>query len=80
MQECLYASPPQLTPPHTFPHVFVDPQGVFVLSDNSFRWLSRVPPMSSAAGNPEKEEALREMALLHLHLPCGIIRGGWTSP
>ena len=46
-----------------------------MLSDNNFRWLSRLQPVASAAGDPGREEALREAALLHLHLPCGIIRG-----
>ncbi len=50
-------------------------QGVYVLSDSNFRWLSRVPPAASAVGDPLKEAALRQMAATHLHLPCGIIRG-----
>ncbi|GAX76585.1 hypothetical protein CEUSTIGMA_g4031.t1 [Chlamydomonas eustigma] len=50
-------------------------KGVYVLTDNNFRWLSRSPPISSAGGDPSQEEALREVALQHLHLPCGILRG-----
>ena len=50
-----------------------------MLSDNNFRWLSRLQPVASAAGDPGREEALREAALLHLHLPCGIIRGRRTG-
>ncbi len=48
-----------------------------MLQDNSFRWLQRFTPMASAASDPAREEALRKAITAHLHLPCGIIRGGW---
>lgn len=63
---------PALHPPH---RPFAPNQGVFVLSDSNFRWLQRLPTMVSAGQVPEQEEAIRQQALLHLHLPCGIIAG-----
>jgi hypothetical protein len=50
-------------------------KGVYVLTDNSFRWLTHLPPLSSPGGDLSQEEVLRQTAALHLHLPCGILRG-----
>jgi hypothetical protein len=51
-------------------------QGIYVLQDNSFRWLLRLalpgPPPDSAQG---RSEALVAAAQPYLELPCGLIRG-----
>lgn len=50
-------------------------RGVYVLSDNNFRWLSRLPTLASAGEDAAQEAEVRQTALAHLYLPCGIIRG-----
>ena len=47
-------------------------QGVYVLTDSRFRWLSRL------AGAPPGPE-LDAVVLRSLHLPCGIVRGALTG-
>lgn len=48
-------------------------RGIYVLQDNTFRWLQRILPSNSA--DAAQQEAVRKLAQLHLHLPCGILRG-----
>jgi len=49
-------------------------RGVYVLQDNNFKWLQRLAP-AAPVQDPAREEALKKLAISHLHLPCGIIRG-----
>jgi hypothetical protein len=54
------------------------PQGIYVLQDNSFRWLLRVSPtapLGPSASDAAKEE-FRRAVHSQLYLPCGIVRGG----
>eukprot|EP00850_Spirogloea_muscicola_P008061 SM000042S15328 [mRNA] locus=s42:363418:364849:- [translate_table: standard] len=59
-------------------------QGVFVLQDNRFRWLTRISP----AGTPPHEGpttkdggpvSATQAAGQYLYFPCGLIRGALTS-
>lgn len=50
-------------------------QGVYVLFDSDFRWLSRLPTIASAGGDPVREQEVKAAAMAQLYLPCGIIRG-----
>ncbi|ORY86099.1 NO signaling/Golgi transport ligand-binding domain-containing protein [Protomyces lactucae-debilis] len=47
-------------------------RGVYVLTDNKFRWFSK---MSSRAGRPETDK----LASLYLWFPCGMIRGALAN-
>ncbi|KAF5825736.1 transport protein particle component, partial [Dunaliella salina] len=48
-------------------------RGVYVLQDNNFRWLHRFAAVPQ--GDPSLAAETHKLALSHLHLPCGIIRG-----
>ncbi|KAF8063037.1 trappc6b [Scenedesmus sp. PABB004] len=52
-------------------------RGIYVLQDNSFRWLLRVAP-AAALPDGARGEFLAAAALPYLELPCGIIRGALT--
>eukprot|EP00879_Flechtneria_rotunda_P011643 GHRR01012163.1.p1 GENE.GHRR01012163.1~~GHRR01012163.1.p1 ORF type:complete len:174 (+),score=76.06 GHRR01012163.1:1447-1968(+) len=52
-------------------------RGIYVLQDNSFRWLLRVVP-ATALPEHVKPEYLTTAAQPYLELPCGIIRGSFT--
>mmetsp|Transcript_36816 Transcript_36816/g.83305 ORF Transcript_36816/g.83305 Transcript_36816/m.83305 type:complete len:185 (-) Transcript_36816:168-722(-) len=54
-----------------------DRHGYYIIQDTSFRWLEQLsPPASSGGGDTGARDAgLHEAALLHLSLPCGLIRG-----
>lgn len=63
------------------------PQGIYVLQDNTFRWLLRLAPVSKVASEAERGELLAQLAQPYLALPCGILRGaflhgfhGWDCP
>ena len=58
--------------------VIVD-QGIYVLQDNSFRWLQRISPVSQGTDKSARSEALKEVAQLHLHLPCGLVKGNAST-
>ena len=60
---------------HTLTHMQIHAQGVYVLQDNSFRWIQR---FASAPLDPALTAEMHKLALDHLHLPCGIIRG-WCA-
>mmetsp|Transcript_114821 Transcript_114821/g.245121 ORF Transcript_114821/g.245121 Transcript_114821/m.245121 type:complete len:185 (+) Transcript_114821:80-634(+) len=51
--------------------VQTDRRNNYIVQDSCFRWLEQFAP--PPGGGPDAE--LRELALLHLALPCGIIRG-----
>jgi len=67
-----------------------DRRGNYIIHDNSFRWLSHfsaLPPATDLAGanagaaaaaaiRSGAEAELQEAVMLHLAMPCGIIRGG----
>jgi hypothetical protein len=61
------------------------PQGVFVLSDNNFRWLSRLPPAPPAGSDPPTPEAASQRAAAaaaasnQLHLACGLLAGALSQ-
>ena len=46
-----------------------------MLFDSDFRWLSRLPTIASAGGDPVREQEVKAAAMAQLYLPCGIIRG-----
>jgi hypothetical protein len=46
-------------------------QGVFVVQDFSFRWLAGI--------SSDSEQHTKEMALLFLVFPCGLIRGALAN-
>lgn len=47
-------------------------RGIYVLQDNTFRWLQHIVPSS---GDSAQQESIKSLAQLYLHLPCGILRG-----
>lgn len=52
-----------------------DRMGIYIIQDHSFRWLEHF----SCAEEPQAElQRVQELALLHLALPCGILRGALT--
>lgn len=52
-----------------------DRMGIYIIQDHSFRWLEQF----SCAEEPQAElQRVQELALLHLALPCGILRGALT--
>lgn len=53
-------------------------QGIYVLQDNSFRWLLRLSPATTI---PEayRSDYITNVAQPYLELPCGIIRGKQNS-
>jgi hypothetical protein len=57
----------------------VAPQGIYVLQDNSFRWLLRLAPASALPDGSSRAEYLTSVAQPYLELPCGLIRGGRLS-
>jgi hypothetical protein len=55
--------------------MLLPPQGIYMLQDNSFRWLLRVAPAAAAPEGSRPAEYLASVAQPYLELPCGIIRG-----
>lgn len=53
-------------------------QGIYVLQDNSFRWLLRLAPASVLPEGSSRAEYLTSVAQPYLELPCGLIRGRWA--
>jgi hypothetical protein len=53
-------------------------QGIYMLQDNSFRWLLRVAPAAAAPEGSRPAEYLATVAQPYLELPCGIIRGRFS--
>jgi hypothetical protein len=58
--------------------LLLPPQGIYMLQDNSFRWLLRVAPAAAAPEASRPAEYLATVAQPYLELPCGIIRGGFA--
>lgn len=61
-------------------------QGVFVLQDNRFRWLTRIsvdalPPTGAQNESAVAANASRasQAAGQYLYFPCGLIRGALTN-
>eukprot|EP00927_Polykrikos_kofoidii_P022585 TRINITY_DN21021_c0_g1_i1.p1 TRINITY_DN21021_c0_g1~~TRINITY_DN21021_c0_g1_i1.p1 ORF type:complete len:199 (-),score=40.67 TRINITY_DN21021_c0_g1_i1:45-641(-) len=50
-----------------------DSRGFYVIHDNSFRWLEHLSPVKG--GGEKLEVEIYDVAMLHLAMPCGIIRG-----
>ena len=49
-------------------------QGIYVLQDNSFRWLLRLSP-ATAVPESARSDYISSVAQQYLDLPYGIIRG-----
>jgi hypothetical protein len=49
-------------------------QGIYVLQDNNFRWVTSITP-SGAMSEQSRANYLSTAAQPYLYLPCGIIRG-----
>eukprot|EP00878_Enallax_costatus_P009183 GHUV01009600.1.p1 GENE.GHUV01009600.1~~GHUV01009600.1.p1 ORF type:complete len:194 (+),score=50.70 GHUV01009600.1:238-819(+) len=52
-------------------------RGIYVLQDNSFRWLLRLSP-ATAVPESSRSDYISSVAQQYLDLPCGIIRGALT--
>merc|ERR550525_2253525 len=50
-----------------------DRRGNYIIQDACFRWLEQSTPYPT--GPSDRDAELHEAALLHLALPCGVIRG-----
>jgi len=62
-------------------------QGTFVLQDNRFRWLMRIP-VDASLDNMDSpshryqssgDKSMTQALSLHLYFPCGIIRGALSN-